>query len=95
MLDEAEGWYKQSLGIFKALGDQPGLAKIYHSLGLVAEERGRLDAAEGWYKQSLSITEALGNQPGMASSQALDRTQPGLPMKRGRGATMTHDYKRH
>ena len=27
--------------------------------------------------------------------QALDRTQPGLPMKRGRRATMTHDYKRH
>jgi transposase len=27
--------------------------------------------------------------------QALDRTQPGLPMKRGRGATMTHDHKRH
>ncbi len=27
--------------------------------------------------------------------QALDRTQPGLPMKKGRGATMTHDYKRY
>jgi transposase len=27
--------------------------------------------------------------------QALDRTQPGLPMKPGRAATMTHDYKRH
>jgi transposase len=27
--------------------------------------------------------------------QALDRTQPGLPMKRGRGKTMTHDYKRN
>jgi transposase len=27
--------------------------------------------------------------------QALDRTQPGLPMKRGRGATFTHDYKRN
>jgi len=27
--------------------------------------------------------------------QALDRTQPGLPIKRGRGATMTHDYKRN
>jgi len=27
--------------------------------------------------------------------QALDRTQPGLPMKQGRGETMTHDYKRH
>jgi transposase len=27
--------------------------------------------------------------------QALDRTQPGLPMKPGRCKTMTHDYKRH
>ncbi len=27
--------------------------------------------------------------------QALDRTQPGLPLKRGRGETMTHDYKRN
>ena len=27
--------------------------------------------------------------------QALQRTQPGLPMKKGRGQTMTHDYKRH
>src|SRR5918993_3165563 len=27
--------------------------------------------------------------------QALDRTQPGLPLKKRRGATMTHDYKRH
>jgi transposase len=27
--------------------------------------------------------------------QALNRTQPGLPMKRGRAGTFTHDYKRH
>ena len=27
--------------------------------------------------------------------QALDRTQPGLPMKKGRNGTMTHDYKRY
>jgi len=27
--------------------------------------------------------------------QALDRAQPGLPMKKGRAGTMTHDYKRH
>jgi len=30
-----------------------------------------------------------------SSIQALDRTQPGLPLKRGRSETMTHDYKRH
>ena len=27
--------------------------------------------------------------------QALDRSQPGLPWKKGRCGTMTHDYKRH
>ncbi len=27
--------------------------------------------------------------------QALDRTQPSLPIKPGRGRTMTHDYKRN
>lgn len=27
--------------------------------------------------------------------QALDRTQPGLPLKRGKAQTLTHDYKRH
>jgi hypothetical protein len=27
--------------------------------------------------------------------KALDRTQPSLPLKRGRAGTMTHDYKRH
>ena len=27
--------------------------------------------------------------------QALDRTQPGLPLKKGRASTMTHDYVRH
>ena len=30
-----------------------------------------------------------------SSVQALDRTQPSLPLVRGRAATMTHDYKRH
>ena len=30
-----------------------------------------------------------------SSVQALDRTQPSLPMVKGRAATMTHDYKRH
>lgn len=27
--------------------------------------------------------------------QALDRTQPGLPLEKGRAGTMTHDYKRN
>ena len=31
----------------------------------------------------------------MSQIQALDRTQPGLPRKKGRCGTMMHDYKRH
>ncbi len=30
-----------------------------------------------------------------SSIQALDRSQPSLPIKKGRAQTMTHDYKRH
>jgi hypothetical protein len=30
-----------------------------------------------------------------ARSKLLDRTQPGLPLKKGRAGTLTHDYKRH
>src|ERR1700752_15584 len=33
--------------------------------------------------------------PHVSQIQALDRTQPGLPIKPGRCGTMTHDYKRH
>ena len=32
---------------------------------------------------------------GLLTIDTLDRTQPGLPIKRGRAGTMTHDYKRH
>ncbi|MFD3927307.1 tetratricopeptide repeat protein [Streptomyces sp. NPDC058614] len=67
-LDDAENWYRQSLTINEALGNQPRMANSYHQLGTVAERRGQLDDAEIWYRQSLTIEEALGNQPGMAIS---------------------------
>ena len=31
----------------------------------------------------------------MSQVQALDRSQPGLPLKKGREGAMTHEYKRH
>jgi transposase len=51
----------------------------------------------------LSVDEKLPWLPGPTSVvgpareeiQALDRTQPGLPLKPGRAGTWTHDYKRH
>ena len=41
----------------------------------------------------LCVDEKSQIQPRIKSG--VDRTQPGLPLKKGRAATMTHDYKRH
>src|SRR5262249_61228106 len=68
-LDSAEHTYRE---IHQALLRHPEsprqrrhLAVIYHQLGRVAQERGRLDQAEDWYHQALTIKEELGNRPGM------------------------------
>src|SRR6266852_4261191 len=64
------------------------------AIGQDAPRSGRLEAIVGLYLNPpehalvLSVDEK-------SQIQALDRTQPGLPMKRGRGETMTHDYKRN
>ncbi len=70
-LDEAEGWYHQSLAIEEALGNRPGMAITYRQLAKTAQNRRRLDEAEDWYRQSLAIEEALGDEPGMAASYHL------------------------
>ena len=54
---------------------------VYHQLGMVAQDRGRLGEAEGWYKKSLAISEAL-DQPGMATTQALLGTLKGTQSDR-------------
>src|SRR5437660_1361187 len=55
-------------------------------------------------RSCLLANEGLPNRPEKAlvlsldeksQIQALDRSQPGLPMKKGRCGTMTHDYLRH
>src|SRR5258707_443039 len=40
-------------------------------------------------------TKEIIRQTAKSKTQALDRTQPGLPIKPGRCGTMTHDYKRN
>jgi transposase len=65
---------------FKISNDPEFAAKLENIVGLY------LDPPE--HALVLSIDEK-------SQIQALDRTQPGLPMKIGRGQTMTHDYKRN
>ena len=65
---------------FKLSTDPAFAAKLRDIVGLYVDPRA--------HAVVLSIDEK-------SQIQALDRTQPGLPLKRGRGATLTHDYRRH
>ena len=65
---------------FKLSNDRQFAAKLHDIVGLYVDPPA--------HAVVLSIDEK-------SQIQALDRTQPGLPMKKGRCGTMTHDYKRH
>jgi transposase len=65
---------------FKLSGDPQFVAKLRDVVGLYVEPPAHAIV--------LSVDEK-------SQIQALDRTQPGLPLKKGRAGTMTHDYKRH
>ena len=60
----------------------------------LCEEARRRQAPDQPRRQQLHITEDFTSDE-KSQIQALDRTQPSLPMKKGRAGTMTHDYKRN
>ena len=60
-----------------------------HAVVLSVDEKSQIQPAQQTPAPSLQ-----GPMPGGIGG-ALDRTQPGLPMKRGRAGTMTHDYIRN
>jgi hypothetical protein len=76
----AHGLQPHRLRTFKLSSDPKFAAKVQDIVGLY------VNPPE--HALVLSVDEK-------SQTQALDRTQPGLPMKRGRCGTMTHDYKRH
>ena len=76
----ASGLKPHLVDYFKVSNDPQFVEKLVDVVGLY------LDPPE--HALVLSVDEK-------SQIQALDRTQPGLPLKRGRCGTMTHDYKRH
>jgi transposase len=76
----AHGLKPHLVDTFKLSNDPKFLDKLHDVVGLYLNPPDRALV--------LSIDEK-------SQIQALDRTQPGLPMKKGRAGTMTHDYKRH
>ncbi len=76
----AHGLKPHRVSVFKLSNDPKLAAKVQDVVGLYVDPPD--------HALVLSVDEK-------SQIQALDRTQPGLPMKRGRCGTMTHDYKRH
>jgi len=67
-LEEAEGFYNQSLAIEREVGNRVGIAQSLHQLGTVAQLRGKVEEAEDLYKQSLAIKREVGDRPGEAKT---------------------------
>src|SRR3954447_20467642 len=76
----AHGLQPHRVRQFKLSNDPQFAAKLHEIVGLYVDPPA--------HAVVLSIDEK-------SQIQALDRTQPGLPMKKGRCGTMTHDYQRH
>jgi hypothetical protein len=84
----AHGLAPHRLRTFKLSRDPQFAAKVHDVVGLYIDPPAHslvLSVDEKSQIQSLPL----------ARTEALDRTQPGLPMKRGRAGTMTHDYVRN
>jgi hypothetical protein len=54
-LEEAEDWYRQSLGSSEELGNLPGMAGTYGQLGLLAEIRQQPGQALDWMVRCVSL----------------------------------------
>ena len=69
--DKAAQTYREMLAW---LQDQPAtewtranISVIYHQLGIIAHEQGRLEEADDWYRQAIQIREELGLRALMAT----------------------------
>ena len=91
---EASGLSDSTIGrIWKAHGLKPHLSRTF-KLSNDKQFAEKLEAIVGLYLNPPEHAVVFSCDE-KSQIQALDRTQPGLPLKQGRAATMTHDYKRN
>ncbi|MEO6997351.1 MAG: IS630 family transposase [Terracoccus sp.] len=101
----ATHWSTRSMAAHLGIG-KDSVAQIWHDHGLKPwkVDTFKISTDPHFEEKLVDVVGLYMNPPERAAvfsfdektqCQALDRTQPSLPMKRGRGASMTHDYKRH
>lgn len=103
--EDATQWSTRSLA--KKMGvSHSSIARIWNAHGLQPHRTKtfKLSTDKRFVEKLTDVVGLYMNPPDKAlvlcvdektQIQALDRTQPGLPMKKGRCSTMTHDYKRN
>jgi tetratricopeptide (TPR) repeat protein len=64
--DESIRTYKQLFEYYSRKGDQHGIARTLHQLGIIDENRGQYDAALEKYNESLEIAKKIEDQKGIA-----------------------------
>ena len=90
----ASGLSDSTVGrIWKAHGLKPHLSRTF-KLSTDKHFAEKLEAIVGLYLHPPEQAVVFSCDE-KSQIQALDRTQPGLPLKKGRAGTMTHDYKRN
>jgi DNA-binding CsgD family transcriptional regulator len=66
--DQARSFNQESLDIFRALGDNWGMARALNNLGEIARLQGDYDSAQVIYDQSLAVWRTLNHKSGIAWS---------------------------
>jgi transposase len=103
--DDSTHWTTRRLAERFGIG-KDSVARIWrdHKLKPWKVDRFKISNDPDFEKKLVDVVGLYLNPPARAAvfcfdektqCQALDRTQPSLPMTRGRAGTMTHDYKRH
>lgn len=103
--DESTAWSTRTLGVRHGVGKDT-VARIWRARNLKPwrTETFKLSRDPDFEKKLVDVVGLYLNPPERAvvfsfdektQCQALDRTQPSLPLKPGRAKTMTHDYKRN
>ena len=94
LMARATGVSESTVGrIWRAHGLKPHLARTF-KLSNDKQFVEKLEDVVGLYLNPPENAIALSCDE-KSQMQALDRTQPGLPLKKGRCGTLTHDYKRN
>jgi len=66
--DRAEGWFQESLALWREVGDTTRVAATIGNVGLVAQNRNDLDRALASFREALLLYEIAGDQRGIAVS---------------------------